>query len=69
MAGPYFARDPIGQGITWSSRGHVLTLMADAPAATIGAVVRALPHDAQRDFWSRLGYGFVRVVSWVNPFG
>jgi len=64
-----FARDPMGRGITWSSSGHVLTLIADAPAATIGAVVRALPYDAQRGLWSRLGYGFRRVVSWVNPFG
>ncbi len=64
-----YARDPIGQGITWSSHGHVLTLIADAPAATIGAVVRALPHDAQPGFWSRLGHGFGRVVSWVDPFG
>ena len=64
-----FARDPIGQGITWSSRDHVLTLIADAPAATIGAAVKALPHDAQRGFWSRLGYGFRRVVSWINPLG
>ena len=63
-----YARDPAGQGITWSSHGHVLTVIADAPAATIGAAVRALPYDAQRGFWSRIGHGFGRVISWVNPF-
>ncbi len=63
-----YARDPVGQGISWSSPGYVLTLIADAPAATISAAVRALPYDAQRGFWSRLGHGFGRVVSWVDPF-
>jgi negative regulator of sigma E activity len=63
-----YARDPAGQGITWSTNGHVLTLIADAPAATIDAAVRALPHDAQRGFWSRVGHGFGRIISWVDPF-
>ena len=64
-----YARDPIPQGLAWSSHRYVLTLIADAPAATIGAVVRVLPHDGQRGFWSRLRHGFGRVVSWVDPFG
>ncbi len=64
-----YARDPIPQGLTWSSRSHVLTLIADAPATTIGSVVRALPYDGQRGFWSRLRHGFGRVISWVDPFG
>ncbi len=63
-----YARDPAGRGITWSTKGHVLTLIADAPAATIDAAVRTLPHDAQRGFWSRVGHGFGRIISWVDPF-
>ena len=64
-----YARDPIPQGLTWSGGGYVLTLIADAPATTIGAVVQVLPHDGQRGFWSRLRHGFGRVISWINPFG
>ncbi len=64
-----YARDPIPQGLAWSSHGYVFTLIADAPATTIGAVVRALPHDGQRGFWARLRHGFGRVVSWIDPFG
>jgi len=64
-----YARNPIPQGLTWSSHGYVLTLIADAPDTMIGAVVRALPYDGQRGFWSRLRHGFGRVVSWVDPFG
>ena len=66
---PVYARDPIPRGLAWSGHGYVLTLIADAPATTIGAVVRALPHDGQRGFWSRLRHGFGRVVSWIDPFG
>jgi len=66
---PVYARDPMGQGLTWSSHGHVLTVIADAGTLTISAVVKALPHDAEPGFWARLRYGFRRVVSWVNPFG
>jgi sigma-E factor negative regulatory protein RseB len=64
-----YARDPIPQGLTWSSHGYVLTLIAYAPATTIGAVVQALPHDGQLRFWSRLRHGFARVISWIDPFG
>jgi len=64
-----YARDPIGQGLTWASQGHVFTIIADAPVATIDAAVKALPHDARRGFWSRVGHGFGRLVSWMDPFG
>ncbi len=69
---PVYARGSvwsIGDGLTWSGRGHVLTLIADAPAATISAVVGGLPHDTQRGFWQRLQHGFGRLVSWIDPFG
>jgi hypothetical protein len=47
----------------------VYTVMADAPAQTVDAVVGALPHDGPPGFWKRLSRGFVRLASWVNPFG
>jgi sigma-E factor negative regulatory protein RseB len=64
----FYSRRSVEQGLTWSSRGHVLTLIADAPPGTIDAVVKALPHDGQRGFWDRVGHGFGRLVSWVDPF-
>jgi sigma-E factor negative regulatory protein RseB len=64
-----YARNPISQGLTWSSHNYVLTVIADAPAATISSVVRTLPYDGQCGFWSRLRHGFRRVISWVDPFG
>lgn len=65
---PVLARDSLGQRLTWSSRGHVLTLIAEAPPATISVAVQALPHDTPRGFWARMGHGLSRVVSWVDPF-
>lgn len=65
---PVYTRESIGQGLTWSSRGYVLTLIADAPAGTIKAAVRALPHDTGQGFLARLQHGFGRLVSWVDPF-
>jgi sigma-E factor negative regulatory protein RseB len=59
----------IGDGLTWSSDGHVFTVIADAPAATVSAAVGALPHDTQQGFWRRLRHGFGRLVSWLDPFG
>jgi sigma-E factor negative regulatory protein RseB len=65
----FYTHRSLEQGLTWSSRGHVLTLIADAPASTINAVVKALPHDTQRGFWDRVRHGFGRLVSWIDPFG
>ena len=54
--------------LTWSSRGMVYTVLADAPAQTVTAVVGALPHDAPPGFWKRMSRGFARLASWANPF-
>ena len=44
--------------------------IADAPADTVASVVGALPHQEERDgVWDRVGRGFGRVGSWLNPFG
>jgi sigma-E factor negative regulatory protein RseB len=63
-----YAAVPDQRSLTWSSRGLVYTVMADAPAQTVTAVVGALPHDAPPGFWKRLSRGFARLASWVNPF-
>lgn len=64
-----YTSDPDQRSLTWSSRGMVYTLLADAPAQTVAGVVGALPHDAPPGFWKRMSHGVARLASWVNPFG
>jgi sigma-E factor negative regulatory protein RseB len=64
-----YATDPDQRSLTWSSRGMVYTLLADAPAQTVEGVVGALPHDTPPGFWKRMSHGVARLASWVNPFG
>ena len=64
-----YAAQPDQRSLTWSSRGMVYTVMADAPAQTVDDVIGALPHDAPPGFWKRMSRGFARLASWVNPFG
>lgn len=69
MAGhSVYARNSVQQLLTWAGRGHVYTVIADAPARTVDAVVGALPHDAAPGFWARLGRGFTKLFSWADPF-
>jgi sigma-E factor negative regulatory protein RseB len=63
-----YAAVPDARSLTWSSHGMVYTVMADAPAQTVAAVIGALPHDSPPGFWKRLSHGFARLASWVNPF-
>jgi sigma-E factor negative regulatory protein RseB len=63
-----FVAEPDGRSLTWSSRGMVYTVMADAPTQTVHAVIGALPHDGPTGFWKRMSRGLVRLASWVNPF-
>ena len=56
--------------VLWSGGGHVITVVADAPAETIAEVVAALPHPGDdQGGWARVRRGLARVVSWLNPFG
>ena len=64
-----YVAEPDQRSLTWSSRGMVYTVMADAPVQTVNAVVGVLPHDTPPGFWQRMSRGFVRLASWVNPFG
>jgi len=63
-----FVGEPDRRSLTWSSRGMVYTVMADAPVQTVDAVVGVLPHDGPAGFWKRMSRGLVRLASWVNPF-
>jgi len=63
-----FAAESDLRSLTWSGRGMVYTVMADAPAQTIDAVVGVLPHDGPTGFWKRMSRGLNRLVSWANPF-
>jgi sigma-E factor negative regulatory protein RseB len=64
-----YAAEPDQRSLTWSGRGMVYTVVADAPAQTVDTVIAALPHDTPPTFWKRMSRGFTRLASWVNPFG
>jgi sigma-E factor negative regulatory protein RseB len=64
-----YAAEPDHRSLTWSSRGIVYTVIADAPTQTVDAVVGALPHDRPPGFWKRMSRGLARLASWANPFG
>jgi sigma-E factor negative regulatory protein RseB len=64
-----YVAEPDQRSLTWSSRGIVYTVIADAPAPTVDAVVGVLPHDAPPGFWKRMSRGLARMASWANPFG
>jgi sigma-E factor negative regulatory protein RseB len=63
-----YAAEPDQRSLTWSSRGMVYTVMADAPAQTVDNVIGVLPHDTPPGFWKRMSRGFARLASWANPF-
>jgi sigma-E factor negative regulatory protein RseB len=63
-----YAAEPDQRSLTWSGHGMVYTLIADAPAQTVAAVVGALPHDRPPGFWKRISTGLARLVGMVNPF-
>lgn len=65
-----YVRDSLPQRVAWSGDGTVYTLVADAPAQTVAAVVAALPSgEPPRGVRSRIAHGLARVASWLNPFG
>jgi len=63
-----YVSEPDQRFLTWSGRGIVYTVMADAPAGTVDAVVGMLPHDVPPGFWKRMSRGFSRLAHMVNPF-
>jgi sigma-E factor negative regulatory protein RseB len=65
---PLFLRNPAEPDLTWSASGYVYTVVAAAPAATLAGVVDSLPHQIRPGFWTRMGRGAKRLLSWANPF-
>jgi sigma-E factor negative regulatory protein RseB len=63
-----YVAEPDQRSLTWSSRGIVYTVIADAPVQTVDAVVGMLPHDTPPGFWKRMSHGLARLASWANPF-
>ena len=64
-----FVRAGLPLRLTWSARGRVFTVLADAPDETVQAVIAALPHEqAENGLLDRLRRGLGRFVSWFNPF-
>lgn len=55
---------------TWSAGDWVVTVVADAPAETMDAVLAALPPEEpdDRGLLGRIGKGALRIASWFNPF-
>lgn len=64
-----YAAVPYQRSFTWTGKGIVYTLIADAPAYLVGQTVRALPHDQPPGFWRRVSHGLARLAGLVNPFG
>jgi sigma-E factor negative regulatory protein RseB len=64
-----YAAEPDQWSLTWSGRGMVYTMLADAPAQTVAAAVGVLPHDEPPGFWKRISRGFARLAHLANPFG
>jgi hypothetical protein len=63
-----YALGPDGQTLAWSAGGYVVTVIADAPAGTADRAVSGVPAAAPAPgFWARMGRGFGRLFSWVNP--
>jgi sigma-E factor negative regulatory protein RseB len=62
-----YADDSAGQGIAWSARGFVYTVVAAAPVQTVGRVVAALPYGGNPGFLARLSRGLHRLLSWLSP--
>jgi sigma-E factor negative regulatory protein RseB len=61
--------------LTWSSGGHVITVVAEAPLETVEALFQILPperpwqpSDQKNGWFDRVGRGAQRVGSWLNPF-
>ncbi len=55
----------------WSVGDWVVTVVADAPAETVDAVLAAMPPkdpELDRGLLARVGKGAERLASWLNPF-
>ena len=55
--------------MTLSAQGFVYTLVADAPVPVVDDAVEVRPPETGPGVLNRIGRGFARLASWVNPFG
>jgi sigma-E factor negative regulatory protein RseB len=62
-----YVTDAGDQSVAWSAGGYVVTVVSDAPAGTAARAVAGLPAARPPGFWSRMGRGFRRLLSWANP--
>jgi sigma-E factor negative regulatory protein RseB len=62
-----YSINPDERSFAWSAGGFVYTVIADAPATTVSQVVAAMPSTTRPGFWGRMGRGFHRLASWLNP--
>jgi sigma-E factor negative regulatory protein RseB len=62
-----YSINPDERSFAWSSGGFVYTVIADAPETTVSQVVAAMPSTTRPGFWGRMGRGFHRLASWLNP--
>jgi sigma-E factor negative regulatory protein RseB len=60
--------DPDDGSIAWSAHGFVFTVIAQAPARTVSAVVGALPHDTATPpgTLTRMRIGAHRLLAWLG---
>ena len=56
-----------GPSVTWARDGFVYTVIADVPPQTVTQVVAGLP-GGPPGVLERLGRGFIRLASAINPF-
>jgi hypothetical protein len=63
-----YAADRHEQVIAWSGDSYVFALISAAPLVTVNEAIGGLPHGGPPGFWVRLGRGFRRLASWVDPF-
>ena len=65
----YVHDDGLARHVTWSGRGRVYTIVADASPRTLATLVMRLPHgEKHRSWWGRIVHGLERLGSWLDPF-
>ena len=64
-----YAGGTLPQRMTWSGDGRVYTIVSDTTRDTVRAAMRRFPHaEESPGLLKRIGRGFARVGSWLNPF-
>ncbi len=64
---PAWTRPGLSRRVVWSGGGWVHTAVADAPDAIVTAAVAAFASRPRESFRHRIGRGFDRMGSWLDP--